>query len=69
MLSFKEIVTGCPTPYSVQTSLEFDSVDQFKRALTNIGEKVLGDVTRFTNTDPILIVGDEIVSTPSKSNL
>ena len=59
---------GTPTPgvesqFSIQCSLEFDTTEHFQEALKAKGEKVLGDVPNFSNKDPVLMVGDEVVRT------
>lgn len=48
------------SPYSVQCSLEFDTVENFQKALAAKAEKVLGDVPNFSNKGPELLVGKEV---------
>lgn len=48
------------SPYSVQCSLEFDTVENFQKALQAKAEKVLGDVPNFSNKGPELLIGEEM---------
>ena len=44
----------------MQCSLEFDTVENFQKALGAKAEKVLGDVPNFSNKGPELLVGEEV---------
>lgn len=50
--------TGAESPYSIQCTLEFGTVEEFKKALEAEAGPVLGDVPNFSNKDPILIIGE-----------
>jgi len=49
-----------PTPYQVAAHLEFENSDGFHSALQAKGGVVLGDIPNFTNTQPVLIIGEEV---------
>jgi len=53
-----------PAPYSVQATLEFGSADEVGEALKNAGEKVIGDVSNFTDLQPVLMFGEVEKSGP-----
>ncbi len=46
--------------YSVVATLEFDHAEQFKAALAAEGSVVLGDVPNFSNTEPVIMIGDVV---------
>ena len=48
------------SPYSVQATLNFDSVKDFEAALGATAEKVLGDVPNFSNKGPELMIGEKM---------
>jgi len=49
-----------PSPYSVQATLNFASVQDFEAALKATAEKVLGDVPNFSNKGPVLMIGEKV---------
>lgn len=49
------------SPYSVQCSLEFDTIENFQKGLAAKAEKILGDVPNFSNKGPELLCGEEVV--------
>jgi len=46
--------------YSIQCQFEFDTPENFREAAKAVGAKVLGDISNFSNKEPILSVGDEV---------
>lgn len=61
--SWKVLKFGDDSPYAVQATLEWGSLDDFKKAATSDSAKeVLGDVPNFSNKDPVLMSG-EVVGT------
>jgi len=50
------------SPYSVQCSLEFDTVENFTKALQAKASVVLGDVPNFSNKGPELLIGEEVAT-------
>jgi uncharacterized protein (TIGR02118 family) len=58
-------VTGQAPPYGVQTTIYFDTVDDFKKALGGpMAEECSNDVKKFSNVYPSIWVG-EITGTQS----
>lgn len=49
-----------PAPYSTVCLLYMKDSDGFKKGLGATGEKLLGDIPNFTNTQPILMIGDDV---------
>ncbi|KAB2580515.1 putative ethyl tert-butyl ether degradation protein [Lasiodiplodia theobromae] len=54
--------SGDPAPYSIQCTLEFDTVEQVKTAVSTSAGPVMADVPNFSNQQPIFLIG-EIVGT------
>ena len=52
---------GDDSPYCVQATLEWGSLDDFQKAATSDSAKeVLGDVPNFSDKDPVLMSGDVV---------
>jgi len=49
-----------PSPYSVQATLFFDTPQQFEAGVKAEAPTVMGDIPNFTNTEPVLMVGDVV---------
>ena len=61
--SWKVLEFGDDAPYKVQATLEWGSMDDFKKASSGPETKdVLGDVPNFADKEPILMPG-EVVGT------
>ena len=61
--SWKVLKFGDDSPYCVQATLEWDSLDSFnKAASSDSASEVLGDIKNFSDKDPVLMPG-EIVGT------
>lgn len=61
--SWKVLKFGDDTPYCVQATLEFDSMDSFQKAASGEEAKeVLGDIPNFSDKEPAIMPG-EIVGT------
>jgi uncharacterized protein (TIGR02118 family) len=59
--SWKVIKFGDDSPYCVQATLEWGSLDDFQKAATSDSAKeVLGDVPNFSDKDPVLMSGDVV---------
>ncbi|CAK4034733.1 Hypothetical predicted protein [Lecanosticta acicola] len=57
--SWKVIYFPDDAPYSVQATLEWGSVKDFQEAASSEEAKtVLGDVSNFSNKDPVILTGD-----------
>lgn len=51
---------GSKSPYQVQALLTFESLAAFQAAGEQDGPKIFGDIPNFTDTQPLLLAGDEI---------
>lgn len=56
---------GTPDPntkpeYSMQATLQFKSIEDFRKALGDKAVKVLGDVPNFSNKEPMLMIGQKM---------
>lgn len=61
--SWKVLKFGEDTPYCVQATLEFDSIESFQTAASSEEAKeVLGDIPNFSDKEPVIMPG-EIVGT------
>ena len=61
--SWKVLQFGDDAPYTVQATLEFDSMDDFKKAGGSPEAKeVMGDIPNFSDKQPVLMPG-EVVGT------
>jgi uncharacterized protein (TIGR02118 family) len=57
--SWKVLQFPSDAPYSVQATLEWDSKEDFEKALGSEETKeVLGDVPNFSDKNPVLMPGD-----------
>ena len=59
--SWKVLKFGDDQPYSVQATLEFESVDDYSKAMASDGTKeILADVPNFSNKSPTLMMGEVV---------
>jgi hypothetical protein len=59
----KVIQFGADDPYCVQATIEWDSVDDFKKAAgSDATSAVMDDVKNFSNTTPKLFTGEVVGS-------
>ncbi|KAK5171808.1 uncharacterized protein LTR77_003444 [Saxophila tyrrhenica] len=59
--SWKVIKMGEDSPYSVQATLEWGSMEDFQKAASSeTAAKVMGDVPNFTDGSPTLMSGDVV---------
>ncbi|KAL1631728.1 hypothetical protein SLS56_004402 [Neofusicoccum ribis] len=54
--------TGEAAPYSIQCTLEYNAKEEFEASVKNAAGPVLGDVSNFSNKEPVFLVG-EVVGT------
>ncbi|KAK8200712.1 hypothetical protein M8818_006027 [Zalaria obscura] len=60
---WKVIKFGDDAPYSVQATLEWDSMEDFQKAAAGEHTKeIMGDVTNFSNQHPHLMPGEVVGS-------
>jgi len=61
--SWKVIKMGEDSPYSVQATIEWGSIDEFQKAASSdTVSKVMGDVPNFTDGSPTVMSGDVVGS-------
>ena len=48
------VVAGAAPPYAVITTLQFESLEAFGKAVQAHGPEVMGDIANFTNVQPVL---------------
>lgn len=59
VIQFARGADGATPLYQVQATLSWDSKEDFGKAMASEEAKtVLGDISNFTNTQPVLIAGD-----------
>ena len=51
-----------PSPYQTVCNMYYESSDGFKKGLGATAEKLLGDIPNFTNTEPALLIGEDVDS-------
>ncbi len=49
---------GAAPPYAVITTLQFESLEAFGKAVQAHGPEVMGDIANFTNVQPVLQFSD-----------
>ena len=56
----KNLTTGSggESPYAVTCELYLDSLEDFKKGMEKHGEEILGDVSNFSDKEPVLMVGE-----------
>ena len=61
--SWKVLKFGSDVPYSVQATLEWDSMESFQKAVqSESAGEVLGDIKNFSDKDPVLMAGEIVGS-------
>ncbi len=55
------VAPGSPSPYAVIGNLYFSSLEEFGKAFELITDKIIGDVPKFTNIQPIIQVSEVMI--------
>jgi uncharacterized protein (TIGR02118 family) len=58
VLSGKPGLDGSAPAYHMMANLYFDSMENLQRALAQVGGEVMADIPNYTNTAPIIYVGE-----------